>query len=606
MFGVMLVIAVVAIAATAVYLVRERLGAAGAGMAVLRTVAVGALLVLLLNPSSQRPGDAMSPTVLLDASLSLAAAGGRWDAALDTARRLAGGDGIILRFGDRVTAFDTTAPEDGRSLVVPALRAAAGRGGPVYIVSDGELADFAAGPAALRASAAVVLVGRDTVPNAAVLDVAIDARVRRDDSVRVTLEIGTWGALPDTTATLVVASGGRELIRRAVSMPPAPAVARRTVVVPPRLLPLGTHVLEVRLAVAGDREPRDDARVRVVTVAALPAVVLVSSPADWEGRFLMRDLAEITRADVRGFAEITPGRWVDMSTVQPVTAQVVQDAARGATLLVARGAFRGGRAGQPRWDWPSASGAVRFTAGDWYPAGEVPSSPLAGRLGVVDWDSLPPLTGIVPIAPTDGEWTALSTRLGRRGAERPAVLGRDSAGTRHLTTAAGGLWRWALRGGAAREAYRAIVAAGVDWLLGSGALARQRALTAGAVVQRGMPVLFHWRAEAPPEDMEVELVSADTTVRARLSFDAAGTAAVRAPVGSYRWRVPAVTDAGGVTVVEPYSDEFHPGPVTAASAAPPGLVRMLLVNARDRWWIFVLVVAAFVGEWAWRTRRGLP
>ncbi|MEE8117687.1 MAG: hypothetical protein V3T28_11305, partial [Gemmatimonadales bacterium] len=59
-------------------------------------------------------------------------------------------------------------------------------------------------------------------------------------------------------------------------------------------------------------------------------------------------------------------------------------------------------------------------------------------------------------------------------------------------------------------------------------------------------------------------------------------------------------------VVESYSPEFHPGPVTAMSSAGSGRARSFLVGARDRWWLFVVVIAALVGEWAWRTRQGLP
>jgi len=30
------------------------------------------------------------------------------------------------------------------------------------------------------------------------------------------------------------------------------------------------------------------------------------------------------------------------------------------------------------------------------------------------------------------------------------------------------------------------------------------------------------------------------------------------------------------------------------------------VALRDRWWLFVLAIAAFATEWAWRRRQGLP
>ena len=97
---------------------------AAAGAAALRTLAVGALVLLLVNPSRTGRVAPTPPTVLLDASLSMSAAGGRWHAALDTARALAGGDGVILRFGTHVTPFDTLAPVDGATRLADALRIA--------------------------------------------------------------------------------------------------------------------------------------------------------------------------------------------------------------------------------------------------------------------------------------------------------------------------------------------------------------------------------------------------------------------------------------------------------------------------------------------------
>src|SRR2546428_9380926 len=70
--------------------------------------------------------------------------GGPWGAALDTARALArgGGGGFIWRFGRAVRAFDTLPPADGATRLGPALAAAAARGGPVIVVTDGAITDL--------------------------------------------------------------------------------------------------------------------------------------------------------------------------------------------------------------------------------------------------------------------------------------------------------------------------------------------------------------------------------------------------------------------------------------------------------------------------------
>ena len=613
MVGVIVGLVVVALAAGAVYIKRERLGASGAGLAALRTVALGALLVLLANPTALRHGTGGPPTVLLDASLSLGVTGGRWEAALDTARALAGPDGVILRFGDDVTPFDTAPPAAGLSRLEPALRAAVGRGGPVWVVTDGELRDAAGLPDVLRRSAGIVLLPRDIVPNAALLAAAMDDAVLPGDSMRVTLEVGTWGPLPDSLATLEISLGDRALARQTLTLPPPPGVGRREVWLPAGALRAGTHVVTLTLRASGDREPRDDVRQRLVTVTALPAVVAVVSPADWEGRFLVRELTEVTDAVVRGYARIAPGRWVDMRNQQPVDAASIQRAGRDASLLVIRGDASSGRPAarppaRPTRTWPGGTGDGRLLDGDWYPVRDVPASPLGGRLGSIEWDSLPPLAGLVPVTPGDTEWIGLTARLGRRGAERPVLVGRDSAGVRRLVTTGDGLWRWALRGGAAREAYRTLVAAGVDWLLGSEALRRREMLTATAVVERGTPVVFRWTGDRPPpaEGVPVEITGVDSALGDTLTFDAEGRARVYLDPGAYRWRAPTVAGASGMAVVEEYSSEFPPTAVTVAPTGPAHGLAAFLVGARDRWWLFVLVIGALIGEWAWRIRRGLP
>lgn len=606
MVGVIAGIAGVAVLAALVYLGRERLGARGVGLAALRTVGLGALLVLLVNPAELEPGGTGPVTVLLDASLSQGAAGGRWRAALDTARALAGADGTILRFGDGTTPFDTAPPADPATRLEPALRAAAGRGGPVWIVTDGEIADGLALPPALRRAAGFVLLPRDTVADAALLDVVLDERALPGDSIGVTLEIGTWGPLSDTVAEIEVSADRRVLVRRTVRLPPPPGIARRQAWIPPGVLDPGIHVLTVALRAPGDREPADDVRDRLATVAALPGVVAIASPADWESRFLVHELASVTDASVQGYAHIGRGRWIGMDDQQPVRSETIRRALQAAELLVLRGSPPTALPpGTPTWRWPAGVGEAQVLDGDWYPAGGVPASPLGGRFGFVTWDSLPPVTGLVPVVPGEAEWVALTARLGRRGAERPLLVGRDSAGARSLVTTGTGLWRWALRGGAALEAYRTFVASGVDWLLGSDALRRREPLTVTPVVERGMPLVFRWAADRPPpEHAEILLTGVDAALRDTLHFDGNGEARLRVAPGVWRWRVPGT--AAGVAVIESYSSEIPPAAVTVAPAAAAGGLGLLLVGARDRWWLFALVIGALVGEWAWRIRRGLP
>jgi hypothetical protein len=244
--------------------------------------------------------------------------------------------------------------------------------------------------------------------------------------------------------------------------------------------------------------------------------------------------------------------------------------------------------------------------GDWYPGPEVQPSPLAGRLSAVAWDSVPPLLGVVPMVPNGAQWVALAARLGRRGGGRPIVLGGDSAGIRVLTTAGEGLWRWPLRGGAAREAYRSILAGGLDWLLGTGSAGGPSVLTASGAVTRGTPVLFHLAGDSLADSLQIEVTDGRVARGVTLRFDAQHTARVWLPPGAYRWIAPRPTAAAGAFVVESYSDEFPARPVTVTAGGVALRAGMGLTYARQRPWYFGVVLLALVAEWIWRHRRGLP
>src|SRR5207247_3338983 len=102
----------------------------------------------------------------------------------------------------------------------------------------------------------------------------------------------------------------------------------------------GWQALEGRLeGVAGDSEPRDDARRFLLEVSPQPSVVLLASPPDWDSRFLARALSDVARVPVRAFVESEPGGggWRDAASLAPVSIADV-------TRVVAGGPFvaRGG------------------------------------------------------------------------------------------------------------------------------------------------------------------------------------------------------------------------------------------------------------------------
>jgi hypothetical protein len=577
-----------------------------AGPALLRAVGLGALLVLILNPTRSRPAaGSTSPLVLLDASLSMAGTNGAWRAALDTARRAAAG-GPIWRFGDRLTAFDTMPPGDGASRLAPALAAAAARGGPVIVVTDGAIDDAATLAPDLRRRPRLIVLSRPPFFDTFVAAVDAPRRVSARDTLRLRVTYGSAGVRSDGDSprrgTLTVSSGGRRLETRDVPLPDSGSLTSQ-IFLPAARLPAGWSAIDVRIAASGDAEPRDDERRVAVQVSAQPTAVILAAPPGWEARFFARALAEVARVPVQLFDETEPGRWRDGATLSSVSADGVRRAVAGARVVALIGEPRrlgsfGMRPGVIVW--PLGEGR----AGDWY-VDAPPASPLAGGLAGITWDSLPPATALADMPADSAGVVLLTARLARRGGPRPLAVLHDSTDGRRITIAGSGLWRWGFRGGPSAEAYRSLVAALANWLLGSAAPGADRVEPVAAEVANGLPLVWRWRARAAPRTLPIVLDGARGVRTDTLRFDALGQAELRVPPDAYRWRLPDGPEQG-LVIVEEYSDEWRPAAPTLAAQTGASSARLVETSARDRWWWYWVAVAAFAGEWAWRRRRGLP
>jgi hypothetical protein len=479
--------------------------------------------------------------------------------------------------------------------------AAAAGDRPVIVVSDGEIDDGPDLPADVRARAGVRLFPRTPAADIAVTTVQGPTRATIGDSLTFDVDLRRVGAAPDSV-TVAVREGETTLARRRV--PLEGATARVRLVAPSRGLAAGDHLLDVGLLGARDGEPRTDHRLHLVTLVATPGVVLLAGPADWDARFLFRTIRDVAQLPARGYVRVGPDQWRNMTDLAPVSPDVVRQAARRADLLVLKGSPGDVGRSSPRglWVWPSGEGGEPVAAGDWYlsPGG---ASPLAGVFLGLPIDSFPPATQLMGVQPAPGDWVALTAQLGRRGAERPAVVGRDEGRTRRVTVAADGLWRWAFRGGSSEQAYRAWVASTVSWLLGGADSARGAARPVRPVVANGRPIAFEWAAPGAPRPLAVTLAQGNATRSDTLRFDGAGRAEVWAPVGRYRYRI--AEGGQGTVAVEEYSDEWLPRPV-ALSPRPPGdVTRPARRAARDWLWLFAIAVVALAGEWTARRRMGL-
>jgi hypothetical protein len=124
-------------------------------------------------------------------------------------------------------------------------------------------------------------------------------------------------------------------------------------------------------------------------------------------------------------------------------------------------------------------------------------------------------------------------------------------------------------------------------------------------VANGLPIVWRWTSPDSAHALAVTMRRGDTTRTDTLRFDPAGRAQLSLPPGVYRYALSGGTEQG-VVAVETYSDEWLPR--APALSAQPGEAteRSSAVGLRDRWWLFVVALAALAAEWALRRRQGLP
>lgn len=597
------------------YLRLERLGRRAWIPLVCRAVAWTALGLLLLNLSCPARGAPLRPLVLLDASLSLGAPGGRWMEARDSALRW----GEVRTFGDERLTADST-PNRGRSLLAPALLAASALDRPIIIVSDGEIEDRRDIPPDILARSEVRLFPRERHPDLAISRVSGPNRVSAGDSISLEVLVQSAGGHTGDTASIEVVSGSTRVASRRVRLT-GESGGRARIMAASRGLPAGDHLLRVNLAGTRDSERRTDRRLHLVTIAPTPGVVFLAGPGDWDSRFLFQTLREVSQLPVRGYVRLAGDRWRSMTDLRPVSSDQVRRAARRADLLVLKGGVAGygeGSLARGIWSWPSGESGETQVGGDWY-LSAADASPVAGAFLSQPVDSFPPALQLTPMDPGPRDWVALYAQLGRRGPQRPAVFGRQDGRTRRVTVAADGLWRWAFRGGSSEQSYRSWVAATASWLLGGVDSARGLARPVQPVVANGRPVVFEWIGTGAPTPQAV--VWSEITDRAgnrgktlarglsggqrvdTLHFDGDGRATVWLPPGEYRYRL--ASSGAGTAAVEEYSDELLPRPLALTPHQGRATRSGARTSARDWLWLFGILVIALSGEWLARRRLGL-
>jgi len=583
-----------------------RLGARVIAPALLRVGAITLLVALLLDAPAG-PRRRLANWVALDASASWRRGGdtSAWRKAWRDVR--AAQPESLFLFGDSLRPIrrgDTLAtPADLASMARPAVERALGRGHPLVIVTDGEIAD----PEALGdlpAGSRVVVEPRTPTADLAVSTLELPRAIVSGDTVevRVGLVAGGRGAAAGTLSLTV-----GDVPAATVAIDSLGAFAERTVTVRARVEGReGPTIVRAVVRSPGDAEPRNDTLSMAVDLSRAASAVFVSTSPDFDARYALAVLRGALAVPTRGYFRVAPNAWRVDGSLAPVSEADVRTAFREAPVAILHGdtaAF-----GPPRvaTAGPLALVVPATTSdGEWY-AASAPPSPLAPALSGLPWDSLPPITA--GAAPPAGQWRALEVRRGREEDRRTIIAGTDTP-RRLVIVAASGLWRWRFRGGASADAFTALWGSLFDWLAAERA-DRRAAVPTGVVVRAGDPVRWH-RGSASDSSVLVVLrrLGSARTDSARVDSmtlhfrgDATVVESPSLSPGLYT-----ATVRGGTTMLAVNnSREWLPhSPRVKAGAVGGGVPVDSPPRLRTAGWAYALLLLLLCAEWVVRRRVGM-
>jgi len=605
--------------------------------ATMRAAAFALALLLLLDPRLPAAQGRPERWVLIDGSTSMAvpskAAGtAAWDSARGAAERLRAEGARVLRFGGTAAVEDSalaSPPTDPRSQLVPALERAAESGArEIVVVSDFRLEDPVAARAVfqrLGVDMRFIAVGGE-IRNAGLAELSVPGDVEAGAPIRGEVVVFASGVAASDTVIVEVREEDR-LVWSGRAAAPAPGrTARIPVLLPaPQPRPLGGEIrYEAAVRLDGDAYGADDGRVAYAVVDEREgALVAVSFAPDWELRHLLPVLARVTGLPTRGYLRVGDRFLPTGPGAPPVSAEEVAGRVRDAHLVVVHGLG----AGAPGWARDAAAGAPRALvfardpagalaaglfvdtprAGEWYLDAEPPASPLAAALIGLPYPALPPLGELLPWSGAGAASAPLEARLRGAGPTQAALVLRERSEGRVAVALASGWWRWALRPGAAEEAYSRVWSAVAGWLLAGEVTPFGRIRPTERVVEGGAPIAWTGGSVAPIRVtvLQGEHVVTDTSL-------ARPVAALRTPPlppGSYRYLTRAGADsASGRFDVQPSTDELrYPRMALPDSiASPPGTRADPAgrpLRAHPVPWL--ILIGLLCGEWVTRRRKGL-
>ena len=578
--------------------------------------------------------------VLLDTSLSMLAGEDgltAWDGAIERSNELMEEGWRVVTFGEVANALpfsDTdlgSRPQDVNTLLAPALRRAAEGGArSVRVLTDLRLEDRVALQATLEQLPLEVLYegfGAD-LKNGGISAFKVEDAVQTGGMILGEVEIHGLGA---DSVDLTIRVEGAEVVSLKVALP---EVGLRNLLEVPIPVPNaeGRIRYTAHLHLDGDAFASDNEAVAYGVVGNEEnAVVLVSLRPNWEPRYLLSVLGDVTGLPATGYLRAGPDKFISVGRALarsgPVDSSRVRRAVDGARLVVLHGLDRNSdpwalgllerstRAILLPADSSGAANAGLNTeparSGEWYVSGDLPPSPLSGELAGTTLLGLPPLTDLLIPINREEIQSPVHLQLRGTGSSEAALHLDDSGAHRRVLGLASGFWRWATREGSGEDTYRRLWSGVTGWLFADEKPAAREPRPSKWVFQR--KELVTWIVPRDSTLMNLRVLKGDSVLIDTVMVGGTSPSSGILDPGLYHYSFGKPSGeliGAGRFDVETITGEMIPP--SEEPGAPESLAVVTVVGDENPGrpiriypWPYLLVITLLCGEWMIRRRTGL-